>query len=557
MANSVIGSLRVDLGLNSAQFTKGLNDASRGLNRFGVQLTLGLETVANVVGQVIGAMPRAIKMAIDHADALGKAAQKAGVTVEALSRLEYAAKLSDISLESLTGGLQKLSKGMADAAGGKGPAAAFKALGIAVTDARGQLRGSDEVMREIADRFSRMEDGATKTALAMQMFGKTGAEMIPLLNEGADGLARMADESDRLGNTITTKTAKGAEKFNDTLTRISAIMQGVINKVMEAALPALQSFAETLASPEFAKAAQQLATWVVEAMNAIVQAVTGAVNALNDLGKKLFGPAGIGGHGQTNAEIEAQIKSWESDVNQSYSRIARNRALNEIAALKAILAARERLGVGAAIGGWGATAGTGTHNEPPTTKAPVFEVPSFDTGAAVASLKPLDLGLDATTEKIETLADSIGGSLTNAISGFANAILDGTNPLEAFADSLSGIGRSLMNAGIQGLVNSLLGGISFGTPSVAGWGGGLGYLDFDGGGYTWDGPRSGGLDGKGGRLAMLHSNETVLDHTRGQGGGLTMNFNITGSREDGAAIANVVREEARRVYLTMQRNPDR
>ncbi|WP_230681798.1 hypothetical protein, partial [Streptococcus pneumoniae] len=88
------------------------------------------------------------------------------VTVEALSRLEYAAKLSDVSLEGLTGGLQKLSKGMADAAGGKGPAAAFKALGIAVTDARGQLRGSDEVMSEIADRFSRLEDGATKTALA-------------------------------------------------------------------------------------------------------------------------------------------------------------------------------------------------------------------------------------------------------------------------------------------------------------------------------------------------------------------------------------------------------
>ena len=70
------------------------------------------------------------------------------------------------------------------------------------------------------------------------------------------------------------------------------------------------------------------------------------------------------------------------------------------------------------------------------------------------------------------------------------------------------------------------------------------------------GSRAGGLDGKGGFLAMLHPDETVLDHSRGQGG-MTMNFNITGSKQDAAAIANVVREQARGVYLQMQRNPDR
>ncbi len=107
----------------------------------------------------------AVKGAIDHADALSKASQKAGVTTESLSRLAYAASYSDVSLDGLTGGLGKLSKSLADAAGNsKGTAAtAFRALGVSVTDANGKLRSSDDVLKDVADRFSRLEDGSTKT----------------------------------------------------------------------------------------------------------------------------------------------------------------------------------------------------------------------------------------------------------------------------------------------------------------------------------------------------------------------------------------------------------
>jgi ribosomal protein L12E/L44/L45/RPP1/RPP2 len=124
--NSVIGALRVDLGLNSAQFTAGLKNAETGLAAFGRTAAAGLQLVAVAATAAGVALGYAVKHAIDHADALNKSAQKAGVTVEALSRLEYAAKLSDVSLEGLTGGLQKLSKSMADAASGKGPATASR-----------------------------------------------------------------------------------------------------------------------------------------------------------------------------------------------------------------------------------------------------------------------------------------------------------------------------------------------------------------------------------------------------------------------------------------------
>lgn len=285
--NSVIGALRVDLGLNSAQFTAGLKNAQGALGKFGTVAARGFTAVAAAATVAAGALGIAVKGAIDHADALNKASQKAGVAVEALSRLEYAAKLSDVSLEGLTGGLQKLSKSMADVAAGKGPSTAFAALGVSVKDAAGNLRDGDVVFADIADRFSRIEDGATKTALAMAIFGKSGAELIPLLNSGRDGLKQMADESDRLGFTISTKTARGAERFNDTLTKIGGILQGVVNKVMTAALPALQSLADTLASPQFAEAAEWLATTIVGAVDRIVQAVVKAIGWLKQLGQSI------------------------------------------------------------------------------------------------------------------------------------------------------------------------------------------------------------------------------------------------------------------------------
>jgi hypothetical protein len=231
------------------------------------------------------------KRAIDSADALSKTAQKAGVTTEALSRLNYAAGYSDVSLEQLSGGLQKLSRNMAEVASGKGGAAAtaLSALGISATDAIGNLRDADVVFGEVADRFGRMEDGSTKTALAIQLFGRAGADLIPLLNSGKDGLAAMADESDRLGLTISGKTGRAAEEFNDTLTKVGRIVEGVAAKVAEAALPALQDFADLLSSPQFVEAAQKFGATMVSVLSGITQAIIGVTNAASDLADYLSG----------------------------------------------------------------------------------------------------------------------------------------------------------------------------------------------------------------------------------------------------------------------------
>lgn len=244
--NSVIGALRVSLGIDTAELSAGLKKAQSGIAGFGKAAAVGFAAVAAAAVAAGGALAVMGKKAIDGADNLSKTAQKAGVTTEALSRLKYAADFSDVSLETLSGGLQKLSKNMADVASGKGGsvATAFSALGISIKDTSGALRNSDEVFADIADRFSRIESGSTKTALAMQLFGKSGAELIPLLNSGRDGLRQMAEESDRLGLTISTETGQAAEEFNDRLTKISLTLQGVANRIAEAALPKLNALAK-------------------------------------------------------------------------------------------------------------------------------------------------------------------------------------------------------------------------------------------------------------------------------------------------------------------------
>lgn len=267
--NAVIGALRVDLGLNSAEFSAGLKKAQAGLAGFGKAAAIGFAAAATAAVAAGAALAIAGKRAIDTADSMSKAAQKVGVATEALSRLNYAAGYADVSLEQLSGGLQKLSKNLSDVASGKGGSAAtaLQALGISATDSTGKLRDADQVFTDIADRFGRMEDSSTKTALAIQLFGKSGADLIPLLNSGKDGLQAMADESDRLGLTVSTKTGRAAEQFNDTLTKVERILDGVAMKIAEAALPALQELAEALADPQLAADAASIGTALVEGLS--------------------------------------------------------------------------------------------------------------------------------------------------------------------------------------------------------------------------------------------------------------------------------------------------
>lgn len=267
----MLPEIKVNIGVDTDSLQKGLTDATNKLARFGKQAGAAIAVAGT--GAAVG-LAALTKAAIDNADALDNMSQRIGVSVEALSRLQYAAKLSDTSIESLQTGFRTLANNMV--AGSD----AFAKLGISITNTDGSMRSSVDIFSEIADRFAGMEDGALKSALAVDVFGRSGLDLIPMLNSGSAGLAEFARQSDQVGYTLSTQAASGAAQFNDTLDRIGLTMNGVVNKVMVAALPALQSLADTLASPEFAAAAGTLASGIVDAFNAVTQAVVFATNSL-------------------------------------------------------------------------------------------------------------------------------------------------------------------------------------------------------------------------------------------------------------------------------------
>ncbi|GIK75879.1 MAG: hypothetical protein BroJett021_48670 [Chloroflexota bacterium] len=180
------------------------------------------------VSLTLGAFAALVKGAIDSADELNKLSQKIGISVEALSTLQFAAQLSDVGLDTLKTGLKGLSANLTEARSGLGEGAAlFQALGISVEESAGNLKSSDTILLEIADRFASFEDGATKTALAVKLFGKSGMDMIPFLNQGSSGIRALMQEAERLGLKLSTGTAQAAEAFNDNLTALKASSSGL------------------------------------------------------------------------------------------------------------------------------------------------------------------------------------------------------------------------------------------------------------------------------------------------------------------------------------------
>lgn len=259
MANAVIGALRVNLSADTAAFAAGLKNAQSRLQGFGKAVRAGFIGIAGAATAVAGGLAVAVREALNTADDMAKAAQKIGIPVEELSGLRHAADLAGVSFGTLQTGVRRFSQNIADAARGVGEGkVAFEALGIEVKNADGTLKTASALIDEVANRFAAMPDGVEKTAAAVELFGRSGAEMIPLLNSGANEIARMRAEAESLGLIITDKTAKAAEGFNDNLTRLGKAFSGVGLQLAAHLAPHLEAFTN----------------WLVENMPNIVDAVS-------------------------------------------------------------------------------------------------------------------------------------------------------------------------------------------------------------------------------------------------------------------------------------------
>lgn len=290
MASRSLGTLTLDLVAKVGGFTSGMTAAERAADKslsaiekraydFGQTLGKGLKAAGLAAVAGIGALAVAIKSSIDGIDELNRSAQQIGITTEELSKLAYAGELADVSLESLTGALGKLTKAQAAALNTSSQQAKiFEALGIAVTKADGSLRSSTDVLGDFAEVFKELGGSPEAIAAGFQIFGRSFQELIPLLKEGREGIEAAGVELENFGGVITTDAGKNADEFNDNLTKLKVQFQSIVNQIAIGLLPALIELTKGFGN--IAKNGE-LASNAVTVLSGLMNVGVGAINLYN------------------------------------------------------------------------------------------------------------------------------------------------------------------------------------------------------------------------------------------------------------------------------------
>jgi hypothetical protein len=243
-------SILVDIAASTARLESGLDKAERRLEEFGEQAREVGEKIKGAlefagVAVAVGEMVEKFDQFVEHAVSVEHASQKTGIAVEEFSKLEFAAKNAGVGSEQLASGLEKFAKNAELAAeGSKKQAEAFAAIGISVEDSSGHLKPMSDLLSEVADKFEGYRDSAEKTALAQVLFGKAGADLIPLLNEGSKGIEAYGARAQELGIVLDEKTTKSAEAFHKKLIEVHAVSDAFWQLVASQLLPTLTALAD-------------------------------------------------------------------------------------------------------------------------------------------------------------------------------------------------------------------------------------------------------------------------------------------------------------------------
>lgn len=246
-----LATLSIDLVAKLAKFEEDMGKAARAAERSAASMENSFRRVGDAVAglgiaAIVTDQLNRVKQAIDRLDSLDDLSEKYGIAADKLSAYSYASEVAGTTSEAFASGLGRLSKSLAAAAGGSAEqAAAFNALGVSVKNADGALRGADDVLLDLADRFAGYEDGAGKAALAQEFFGKSGADLIPVLNRGRAGIQELTEEARAFGVVIGSDAAKAAGDFNDNMKRIDLALQSISNAIASKFLPGMAQLSNT------------------------------------------------------------------------------------------------------------------------------------------------------------------------------------------------------------------------------------------------------------------------------------------------------------------------
>lgn len=212
----------------------------------------------------VGAVTSFAKSMIDAADRLKDLSEATGISAQELSRFGNAAQLNGSSTEEFNNAIVKFSNSIGEAAAGsKAQADAFKALGISITDANGQLKPTLDLFKEVSNRFSQTADGAAKVAVAQDLMGRSGSKLIPVLNQGASAL-------DKYNATFSNEFIEAAGQFNDEIDKLSINFQRLASTNLTGFLQAVNK----LLNPDSVSQAEKLRS-EIQKMQGVMSASVG------------------------------------------------------------------------------------------------------------------------------------------------------------------------------------------------------------------------------------------------------------------------------------------
>jgi AcrR family transcriptional regulator len=538
---------QVKFELSAVDRTKAaFNSVTKGLKGVGstaASVTKGVAGVGLAATATAGALGLLVNKSFEFIDAIGKTATRTGITTSAIQAFHLAARESGTNIEGANKALEKFARSVGDSQRGlKTMTDIFKALGVELETTDGHFKSTDTLLEEVAIGISGLGSQTQKATALANLFGRQGILLTNALEDLADrGMDGFIDRAERLGLILSTKTIRRVEAFNDAVGVIKMQIGSFVNNVSASFLPIFEKLRETIADKieaiiEKFEGIDGVAVFV---QNSIIDFVANTIRAFGKFADEtvnLFNQAKLG-------IIEARIAFLEfQKMKVSPFGIINDevRALNR--AIFPLEKEQKKLNE--------TTSDYGNRAEKVATTVEGYKITLEDlrdkqdgfTEALVKSNDELDRvnPINAYIDSIKDLSKALDTLAVNAMKKFEDAIIDGLRQGKlSFKDFADYVVEQLLRIAIQQLIiqqilnpfRDFLGDITgqnkTPTPKKPKPKGGGGAPSFSAGGYTGMGVRAGGVDGRGGFPAILHPNETVIDHTKGQGMGATVNFNIS------------------------------
>lgn len=201
-------------------------------------------------------------------DRIDKLSARTGLSKKAFQEWDYVLGQNGVNIEVMKNGMKTLTKFMAEAADGNEDVYnKFEQLGVALFDTTGKLREQEDVMKDTLKSLADLPNGAEKAALATELFGKAGSELMPMLNNGSASIDELTKRAHELGLVMSDDAIAAGVKLGDTMDDVKKSFGAITTQLGVQFMPAVQAVLE----------------WVLSAMPTIQVIMGGTFNLIGDL----------------------------------------------------------------------------------------------------------------------------------------------------------------------------------------------------------------------------------------------------------------------------------